>query len=697
MYLCCVESLNWFRSKLDFLRIFKVAPKLGQSPCTIVQCTRPNFAKNEKERILHFYNFIWCIYMYLCCVESLNWFRSKWDFLRIFKVAPKSGQSPCTIVQGTRLNFAKNEKERILHFYNFIWCIYMYLCCVESLNWFRSKLDFLRIFKVAPKSGQSPCTIVQGTRPNFAKNEKERILYFYNFIWCIYMYLCCVESLNWFRSKLDFLRIFKVAPKSGQSPCTIVQGFWPNFAKNEKERILHFYNFIWCIYMYLCCVESLNWFRSKLDFLRIFKVAPKSGQSPCTIVQGTRPNFAKNEKERILHFYNFIWCIYMYLCCVESLNWFRSKLDFLRIFKVAPKLGKSPCTIVQGTRPNFAKNEKERILHFYNFIWCIYMYLCCVESLNWFRSKLDFLRIFKVAPKLGQSPCTIVQCTRPNFAKNEKERILHFYNFIWCIYMYLCCVESLNWFRSKWDFLRIFKVAPKSGQSPCTIVQGTRLNFAKNEKERILHFYNFIWCIYMYLCCVESLNWFRSKLDFLRIFKVAPKSGQVPRPNFAKNEKERILHFYNFIWCIYMYLCCVESLNWFRSKWDFLRIFKVSPKSGQSPCTIVQGTRLHFAKNEKERILHFYNFIWCIYMYLCCVESLNWFRSKLDFLRIFKVAPKSGQSPCTIVQGTRPNFAKNEKERILYFYNFIWCIYMYFCCVESLNWFQSKLDDSDQN
>ena len=36
-----------------------------------------------------------------------------------------------------------------------------------------------------------------------------------------------------FRSKLDFLRFFEVTPKSGQSPCTIVQCFWPNFAKND--------------------------------------------------------------------------------------------------------------------------------------------------------------------------------------------------------------------------------------------------------------------------------------------------------------------------------------------------------------------------------------------------------------------------------------------------------------------------------
>ena len=57
------------------------------------------------------------------------------------------------------------------------------------------------------------------------------------------MYLCCVESLSGFRSKLDFLKIFKVAQKSGQSPCTIVHGLGPNFMKNDKKRILHFYNF----------------------------------------------------------------------------------------------------------------------------------------------------------------------------------------------------------------------------------------------------------------------------------------------------------------------------------------------------------------------------------------------------------------------------------------------------------------------
>ena len=36
-----------------------------------------------------------------------------------------------------------------------------------------------------------------------------------------------------FELSLDFLQIFKVAPNSDKSPCTIVQGHWPNFVKND--------------------------------------------------------------------------------------------------------------------------------------------------------------------------------------------------------------------------------------------------------------------------------------------------------------------------------------------------------------------------------------------------------------------------------------------------------------------------------
>ena len=58
--------------------------------------------------------------------------------------------------------------------------------------------------------------------------------------------------------KIGFLRIFKVAQKLGQSPCTIVQGLGSNFTKNEKERILHFYNFFLIHIHVLLCIESLS-------------------------------------------------------------------------------------------------------------------------------------------------------------------------------------------------------------------------------------------------------------------------------------------------------------------------------------------------------------------------------------------------------------------------------------------------------
>ena len=63
------------------------------------------------------------------------------------------------------------------------------------------------------------------------------------------MYLCCVESLSGFRSNWIFLRIFKVAPKSGQTPCTIVQGHWPNMARREFSIFIIFSDANTCTYV----------------------------------------------------------------------------------------------------------------------------------------------------------------------------------------------------------------------------------------------------------------------------------------------------------------------------------------------------------------------------------------------------------------------------------------------------------------
>ena len=47
--------------------------------------------------------------------------------------------------------------------------------------------------------------------------------------------------------KFGFFTIFKVTPKSGQSPCTIVQGFWQISPKRKVENSA-----------FLCCVASLR-------------------------------------------------------------------------------------------------------------------------------------------------------------------------------------------------------------------------------------------------------------------------------------------------------------------------------------------------------------------------------------------------------------------------------------------------------
>ena len=51
-----------------------------------------------------------------------------------------------------------------------------------------------------------------------------------------------------------------------------------------------------------------------------------------------------------------------------------------------------------------------------------------------------------------------------------------------------------------------------------------------------------------------------------------------------------------------------------------LALFKVTQKSGQSPCT---GLLAKFCQKSLIEFFHFYNFFCCIYMCLSCVESLS--------------------------------------------------------------------------
>ena len=49
--------------------------------------------------------------------------------------------------------------------------------------------------------------------------------------------------------KIEFLQFLKVAQKSGQRPCTIVQGFWPKMARRELSIFIIFSDAYICTYV----------------------------------------------------------------------------------------------------------------------------------------------------------------------------------------------------------------------------------------------------------------------------------------------------------------------------------------------------------------------------------------------------------------------------------------------------------------
>ena len=76
----------------------------------------------------------------------------------------------------------------------------------------------------------------------------------------------------------------------------------------------------------------------------------------------------KNDKERILHFYNFFLIHIHVLMLCRKFEQIPIKIGFFTNFLICSKIwSKSLYYIVHGLEPNFMKNDKERILHFYNF------------------------------------------------------------------------------------------------------------------------------------------------------------------------------------------------------------------------------------------------------------------------------------------------------------------------------------------
>ena len=81
-----------------------------------------------------------------------------------------------------------------------------------------------------------------------------------------------------------------------------VHGLGPNVTKIEKVGIFNFYIFFLMHIHVLMLYRNFELILIKIEFLI---VALKLGQSPCTIVHGLGPNFAKIEKVRIFNFYIF--------------------------------------------------------------------------------------------------------------------------------------------------------------------------------------------------------------------------------------------------------------------------------------------------------------------------------------------------------------------------------------------------------
>ena len=58
--------------------------------------------------------------------------------------------------------------------------------------------------------------------------------------------------------KIGFLKFLKVAPKSGQRPCTIVRVFGQISSKMTRKEFSIFIIFPDALYIFLCCLEILS-------------------------------------------------------------------------------------------------------------------------------------------------------------------------------------------------------------------------------------------------------------------------------------------------------------------------------------------------------------------------------------------------------------------------------------------------------
>ena len=122
------------------------------------------------------------------------------------------------------------------------------------------------------------------------------------------------------------------------------------------------------IHVFMLC-RKFQLIRIKIGFFTNFQSCSKIG--PKTLYYSTGPLAKFHQKwlgENSPFLLHFLIHIHVLTFC-RKFELIPIKIGFfLQIFKVALKLGQRPCTIVQGLWPNFIKIEKERILHF-NYIF----------------------------------------------------------------------------------------------------------------------------------------------------------------------------------------------------------------------------------------------------------------------------------------------------------------------------------------
>ena len=108
----------------------------------------------------------------------------------------------------------------------------MFLCCVETLSRFQSKLDFLQNFKVAPKSGQISSIITQREFSIF-------IIFFMH----IHVHMLC-RSFEWILIKIGFFTNFlscsKIMPKTLYYSTAYFAKFYQKSLRENSPFLLHF-------------------------------------------------------------------------------------------------------------------------------------------------------------------------------------------------------------------------------------------------------------------------------------------------------------------------------------------------------------------------------------------------------------------------------------------------------------------------